>query len=163
MTRRAVDFVDALSAEQRRRTIHGFDDATAWRDWRYVPRQRPGLPLKAMTEAQRDGIMRLIGEYVGTMAVDLAETLFARIRETGIGQLHFRLGRVAASGQAALPPDPRSRRRHRVRQFARRGESRPFGLARSAGRVRHRPAATPQRDGTPPLTNREAGPGPPTA
>lgn len=53
MTRRAVDFVDALSAEQRRRTIHGFDDATAWRDWRYVPRQRPGLPLKAMTETQR--------------------------------------------------------------------------------------------------------------
>lgn len=67
MTRRAVDFVDALSAEQWRRAVYGFDDEAAW----------------------RDGVMCLIGEYVGAMAMDLAKTQFARIRETGVERLRF--------------------------------------------------------------------------
>lgn len=84
MTRRAVDFVGALLAEQRRRTVYGFDDEAA----------------------RRDGAMRLIGEYVGNTAVELAEKQFARIRETGIGRLHF------AGAGSLLPGKPHYYRIH---------------------------------------------------
>jgi hypothetical protein len=59
MTQRAVEFVEGLSAEQRRQAVHRFDDA-ARRDWHYVPRPRPGLSLRAMTEAQRGRAWALV-------------------------------------------------------------------------------------------------------
>lgn len=59
VTRAALDFVEGLSAEQRRRAVHGFEDG-ARRDWHYVPRTRPGLPLKAMTDTQRGRAWALV-------------------------------------------------------------------------------------------------------
>ena len=60
MTRRAVEFVESLSANQRRETVHGFDDEKR-HDWHYVPRRRPGLSLKAMDEPQRERAWALVG------------------------------------------------------------------------------------------------------
>lgn len=48
----ANKFLASLSAEQKAKTILTFDDANRL-DWTYVPRERKGLPLKEMNEAQR--------------------------------------------------------------------------------------------------------------
>lgn len=60
MARRAIAFVESLSAEQRRQAVYGFD-ADRRRDWHYVPRRRPGLPLRVMDAAQRERAWALVG------------------------------------------------------------------------------------------------------
>ena len=52
MAATATAFLDALDAGQRERAAFAFA-AEARRDWDYRPRNRPGLPLRAMGEAQR--------------------------------------------------------------------------------------------------------------
>lgn len=48
----ANKFLAALSPEQKAKAIINFDDPNRM-DWTYVPRDRKGLPLKEMNEAQR--------------------------------------------------------------------------------------------------------------
>jgi hypothetical protein len=48
----ANKFLASLSPEQKAKTVLTFDDANRL-DWTYVPRERKGLPLKEMNEAQR--------------------------------------------------------------------------------------------------------------
>ena len=48
-----------LDAPQRPHALHRFDGA-ARRDWGYTPRVRPGLPLRAMREAQRKAAWTLV-------------------------------------------------------------------------------------------------------
>ena len=55
----AADFLDALDEHQREQALMGFDAAER-HDWHYVPRQRPGLALREMDEAQRDAALALL-------------------------------------------------------------------------------------------------------
>ncbi|NOT62470.1 MAG: DUF3500 domain-containing protein [Acidobacteria bacterium] len=52
MAEAANKFIAALNAEQKAKATKGFDD-TNREDWHFIPRDRQGLPLKQMTEAQR--------------------------------------------------------------------------------------------------------------
>jgi Protein of unknown function (DUF3500) len=52
-------FVAALETETRRRAMFPFHDPE-WFNWHYVPRRRAGLPLKAMTEAERVAAHQLL-------------------------------------------------------------------------------------------------------
>src|SRR2546430_17010109 len=49
----AVAFLRTLTPEQRRLAVFGIDSHERL-DWHYIPRERPGLPLKAMDDRQRD-------------------------------------------------------------------------------------------------------------
>ncbi|HEX6015090.1 MAG TPA: DUF3500 domain-containing protein [Geminicoccaceae bacterium] len=59
MTAAAAAFAETLDAPQRPHALHRFDGA-ARRDWGYTPRARPGLPLRAMREAQRKAAWTLV-------------------------------------------------------------------------------------------------------
>jgi hypothetical protein len=52
MTDAANKFLASLTPEQKAKTVLNFDDAYRI-DWTYVPRERKGLPIKEMNEAQR--------------------------------------------------------------------------------------------------------------
>ena len=58
LTRAAADFLDSLDAEKRARANLPFDSDER-ENWRYTPRQRRGLPLKDMTEAQKNAAVAL--------------------------------------------------------------------------------------------------------
>jgi hypothetical protein len=61
MAVRAADFLAVLTPEQRRRAVYPFEDDARF-DWHYVPRSRPGLPLRDMSADQRAAALALI-EY----------------------------------------------------------------------------------------------------
>ena len=48
-----------------------------------------GLPVRAMTTAQHDLLLRLVGEYVHNLADDLARAHLDRITQAGVEHLHF--------------------------------------------------------------------------
>ncbi len=52
MAARASAFLSALGSAERDRASLGFGDANRY-DWHYIPRERQGLPLKAMSAQQR--------------------------------------------------------------------------------------------------------------
>jgi hypothetical protein len=53
MIERAVlDFLDGLDPAERRQAMFSFDDHERF-DWHYIPKDRSGLPLTAMSEGQR--------------------------------------------------------------------------------------------------------------
>jgi hypothetical protein len=52
-------FVAALETDTRRRAMFPFNDPERF-NWHYVPRRRSGLPLKAMTEAERAAAHQLL-------------------------------------------------------------------------------------------------------
>ncbi len=52
MARAAEAFIRALEPDQRQSALFAFEDQERF-DWHYIPRERAGLPLKAMTADQR--------------------------------------------------------------------------------------------------------------
>ncbi len=52
MVRSAGNLIAALTPGQRRAALFNFNDAERF-DWHYIPRERAGLPLKAMSPQQR--------------------------------------------------------------------------------------------------------------
>jgi hypothetical protein len=61
--------------------------------------ERSGLPVSAMTEGQRHLLMRLVMEYVGNMEASIADAQLAKIRQAGIGELHFAWAGSAEPGE----------------------------------------------------------------
>jgi Protein of unknown function (DUF3500) len=59
MAQAAGAFLAALEMEKRRRAIFSFDSPERF-NWHYVPRRREGLPLKAMTDAERTAAHQLL-------------------------------------------------------------------------------------------------------
>jgi len=59
MRAEAVAFLRTLTPEQRRLAVFGIDSHERL-DWHYIPRERPGLPLKAMDDRQRDAAHALL-------------------------------------------------------------------------------------------------------
>ncbi len=67
-------FLATLSAEQKAAANLPFD--SEWRfDWNYTPRQRKGLPLKQMNEAQRKAAMNLMKTALSDKGVEKAEAI----------------------------------------------------------------------------------------
>ncbi len=58
MTEAAGEWLGSLDPTQQGQALYGFHTSDRL-NWHYVPRRRPGLPLKAMSEDQRRGIWRL--------------------------------------------------------------------------------------------------------
>ena len=76
MTALASVIADGLDPAQRRRALHPFADE-ARRDWGYVPRARPGLPLRAMGEAQRKAVWALVDEALSAEGAAKARGVLA--------------------------------------------------------------------------------------
>jgi Protein of unknown function (DUF3500) len=58
-----------------------------------------GLPASAMSEAQRELLLALVGEYVGNMRPELAAANWKKIRDSGIEVIRFAWAGAAVSGQ----------------------------------------------------------------
>jgi Protein of unknown function (DUF3500) len=48
-----------------------------------------GVPLARLNEAQRDGVMRILQLYAGTMREEIAAAQLTKVREASVGALHF--------------------------------------------------------------------------
>lgn len=74
MERAATAFIESLDADQRASLTFAFDDAERL-NWRFVPADRLGLPLKQMNPAQREGAMALMRTGLSATGVSKAETI----------------------------------------------------------------------------------------
>ena len=99
-----------------------------------------GVPLARLNEAQRDGVMRILQLYAGTMREEIAAAALAKVREAGLEALHFAWAGSLAPRPPALFPRARADGAHRVRQHAGRRQPRALGVDRPAEPVRPRPA-----------------------
>jgi hypothetical protein len=61
---------------------------------------REGLPLAAMPDGLRDLALDLLGTYAHNLRGELAERELQRVREAGLGELHFAWGGPLESGEA---------------------------------------------------------------
>ena len=59
MAAAADTFLETLSSEERATVMFPFDGEDRF-DWHFIPRERKGLPLKAMTESQKDAALTLL-------------------------------------------------------------------------------------------------------
>ena len=66
----AIKFLDSLNDEQEQAARFAFDSDDRF-DWHFIPRERKGVPLKAMTSAQRSAALDLV-------RVGLSETGFTK-------------------------------------------------------------------------------------
>lgn len=60
MLQHALDMLASCSTTQRRQVLLPFEAKTR-RDWHYIPRRRPGLPLHALNSAQQELVWALLG------------------------------------------------------------------------------------------------------
>jgi hypothetical protein len=74
MTRAANRFLEALTTDQRDRAAFTFQDAERL-NWHFIPRERRGLPLKDMTEAQRTIARALLEAGLGQRGYMKASTV----------------------------------------------------------------------------------------
>ncbi|MBV9583698.1 MAG: DUF3500 domain-containing protein [Alphaproteobacteria bacterium] len=68
------DFLNALEPELRRRAVFPFE-AEERLNWHYIPRQRNGVPLKSMTEGQREAAMALLRAALSERGYSRAEDI----------------------------------------------------------------------------------------
>jgi hypothetical protein len=94
----ATKFLASLSADQRAKATFPFSDSKERENWHYIPRERKGLPIKAMSDGQRTfakGLLRTglsqPGYLTATAIMDL---------ETVLGDLERR------DGHATIVRDP---------------------------------------------------------
>jgi hypothetical protein len=83
--RLAEDWIAGLTSAQRELALQPFERR---RDWHYVPRPRPGLPLGEMTEAQRAAAWRLVEATLGAAGAEKALGVVAL--EALLGELERR-------------------------------------------------------------------------
>ncbi len=76
MAKAAQEFLDALRPEQRAVAALPFDEVERF-NWAYVPRDRKGLPLKAMEEAQRWRAQALLHAGLSQKGMLKAETIMS--------------------------------------------------------------------------------------
>jgi Protein of unknown function (DUF3500) len=73
----ASAFLDALDPEQRATATSPFDSADR-SEWLYVPAQRPGLPLRDMSESQRELALDLLRAGLSDRAFGEARQIMSR-------------------------------------------------------------------------------------
>ena len=74
MSDAAQAFLDTLTPEQRAAAMFPFASDDRF-DWHYIPRQRKGVPLKAMTTAQKKGALALLEASLSAEGYDKAERI----------------------------------------------------------------------------------------
>jgi hypothetical protein len=114
-----------------------------------------GIPAADPGPAQRERLVRLVEEFARNMRAEIADDGLRRLREAGVESVHFAWRGTRC--RRSLLPDPRPDGPDRARQHAERGQPRPLGLARSAERLRRRPAARPLPARPPPRATATAG------
>ncbi|UYQ94943.1 DUF3500 domain-containing protein [Chitinophaga horti] len=72
--RLATAFLNTLDSAQRAATIFPFDNAERF-NWHFVPRERKGLPLKAMTDNQRAKAYQLLKACMSSTGYKKATTI----------------------------------------------------------------------------------------
>ena len=70
----AAELLTSLSSDQRARVVLGFDDGER-ENWHYIPRDRPGLPLKEMDDRQRSLTQKLVATGLSSAAHRRANTI----------------------------------------------------------------------------------------
>lgn len=88
MEHAADAWISTLTAAQRAAALHPFARRT---DWHYVPRSRPGLALRDMSEAQRAAVWRLVDHALSTAGAAKARAVVDL--EPVLGDLERRPGR----------------------------------------------------------------------
>jgi hypothetical protein len=69
-----LDFLSSLSADQRRDAVLPFESMVRF-DWHYVPRERRGVPLKTMNDAQRRAAMAILHAALSERGVSRCEDI----------------------------------------------------------------------------------------
>ncbi len=72
----AVTFLQALTPTQRQQTLFRFDDEERF-DWHYIPRERKGLPLRAMNASQQQAARQLLRSCLSQDGYQKAEEIMA--------------------------------------------------------------------------------------
>jgi hypothetical protein len=70
-------FLESLRNDQIDNACFAFSDETVRRDWTYLPRQRPGLSLTAMTGEQQKLASQLLATALSTQAFATAAVIMA--------------------------------------------------------------------------------------
>ena len=74
MSRAAKEFLAALDDAQRAKAVFAFDSEERF-NWHYIPRERKGLPLKEMTEPQREKAFALLKTGLSASGFSRAEAI----------------------------------------------------------------------------------------
>lgn len=75
MAAAALLFLDGLDGSQRAKTVLDFADEKERTNWHYIPRDRPGLPLKEMDEGQRALALALVDTGLGPLGRQKVRTI----------------------------------------------------------------------------------------
>ena len=89
MAQPALQLLASCTATQRRQAMYPFE-AKELRDWHYVPRRRPGLPLGAMTPTQQELLWSLLRAGLSEQGVQKTRGVIAT--EAILGELSGSLG-----------------------------------------------------------------------
>ena len=74
MAAAADTFLETLSSEERATVMFPFDGEDRF-DWHFIPRERKGLPLKAMTESQKDAALTLLRSSLSQEGFDKSQMI----------------------------------------------------------------------------------------
>ena len=74
MTEAAQAFLEALTPEQRAAASFPFNGEDRF-DWHFIPRERKGVPLKTMTEVQKDAALALVRASLSAEGYDKSERI----------------------------------------------------------------------------------------
>lgn len=72
----ARKFLQLLTAEQRKQATFRFDDEERF-DWHYIPRERKGLPLRAMNAEQKQAALQLLQSSLSQEGYNKARGIMA--------------------------------------------------------------------------------------
>ena len=74
MAKAATAFLETLTPDQRTAAMFPFDGEDRF-DWHFIPRERKGVPLKTMTEAQQAAALALVQTSLSAEGYDKAERI----------------------------------------------------------------------------------------
>ena len=74
MAEAATAFLETLTPDQRTAAMFPFDGEDRF-DWHFIPRERKGVPLKTMTEAQQAAALALVQTSLSAEGYDKAERI----------------------------------------------------------------------------------------
>jgi Protein of unknown function (DUF3500) len=98
----AFSLIRSLEADVRGQAVLGdrsLGDIVSGPGRELALQRTEGVPLARLNEAQRDGVMRILQLYAGTMREEIAAAELARVREASIEALHFAWAGSQAPGR----------------------------------------------------------------
>ena len=98
----AFGLIRSLEADVRSQAVIGdrsLGDIVSGPGRELALQRTEGVPLARLNEAQRDGVLRILQLYAGTMREEIAAAELAKVREAGIEALHFAWAGSQAPGR----------------------------------------------------------------